>query len=170
MLPPTSVHHISLLDAIDDEELTTSNTPGQQPADKPSYIAFFVQAVKLVQIVGQVLDTVYGRGISLAKEITTSRDANSRFNPTSRLTDQIKTGDIHEMLQLDVALTQWRESIPSFLKMSSYTTFSPDDGTPLSLSGDPILAQLPKERLAIFARQAKVLQARYGCNAIMDTT
>ncbi|KIV91219.1 hypothetical protein PV10_05781 [Exophiala mesophila] len=161
MLPPTSVQHISLLDAIDDEELTTSNTPGRQPVDKPSYIAFFVQAVKLVQIVGEVLDTVYGRGISLAKGTPTSRDPKSRFNPTSRLTDQIKSGDIHEMLQLDMALIQWRENIPLFLQMSTYKTISSDGSTPLSLESDPVLTQLPKELLTIFARQAKVLEARF---------
>ena len=162
MLPPASVRNISLPEGIEDEELiTTARTPSLQPSTKPSAITFFAHAVKLCQIVGEVLDAVYGGGTFTSDNAESSNiAANTRVGSTSSLTDKIKAGNTHEIFQLDAELTKWRDNLPSFLQISTYATTS--DGTLISpvQESNPFLASVPQDLLAILNQQAKVLQAR----------
>ncbi|OQV09149.1 Fungal specific transcription factor domain-containing protein isoform 1 [Cladophialophora immunda] len=164
MLPPASIRGISLPTAVEEEELMkVTVSSGLHPSAKPNYITFFAHAVKLCQLVGEVLDAIYG-----GAAYTTDDTESSASTPTPRmgsaksLVEKIKTGNAQGILELDAELTKWREDLPWFLQISTYTTASTGTRTSPAPDGGPILAEIPHELLAIFHRQAKILQARYS--------
>ena len=119
MITRTIAQALILPQAIDDEELSSSLSHiGIQPRDKPSYIAFWVEAIKLVQISGQILEELQARQPgSLDLDGTQASGSPSFHSETSsRLTEKIISGDFHDLLRLDAALTEWHEGLPAFLK------------------------------------------------------
>lgn len=164
MLTPASIRDAELPDGIGEEDLMAIGaTPYMQPSIRPSYITFFAHAVKLCQLVGEVLDVVYGGGI-LTNDTTNSGTFaadSTRESSASSLIDKIKTGNTHDILRLDAELTKWRNELPSFLQIATYTTDPVCALTSPATENDPTLTEIPQELLIIFNRQAKVLQARY---------
>lgn len=124
--------------AIDDEHLSSSpGVPGCQPATSLSLTECYVQAVKLQDILGRVLATFYNRDIDNPEAVT---------RPMG--TDRIRDSDLQMLLNVDASLSEWHKTLPSYLKVQSYR-----DGDASSFSADP-------ERVALFKRQATVLEAR----------
>lgn len=153
MLHPTSVRNTSLPDCIEEEELMGIGAmPALQSPNEPSSIAFFAQAVKLCQLMGEVLNAIYDPGTSIADSMESGTNTNARLGPILSLTDKIKTGNMHEILQLDTELTKWRDDLPWFLQFSAYKSVSTDN---------PIQDKMPQELFPTLNRQAKILQARY---------
>ena len=143
---------------IDDEELTSwPSPPGKQPVSKASYNNFFFQALKLIQIVGDVLEAINSKvpGQSCTDPLECNSLLGAGPDATSQLVQQVKTGDFHEFLRLDAALSQWHADLPAFLKVSlTHTIYGNRDENPNSL-------RVPEELIATLSRQAKALQARY---------
>lgn len=153
MLSPASVRDNTFPEGIEEEDLMdVAATPGRRLSTTPSSIAFFAHAVKLCQLVGEVLDAVY---------TDSTTDGGKTPNTVgvgkpSSLIDRIKTGDLHDILKLDAELTKWRDNLPSFLQLSTYKAASANSAP----ESNPILAETPPEFLTTFSRQAKILQAR----------
>lgn len=133
---------------IDDEEMTEwPQAPGQQPREKLSYLDFFFQAIKLVQIAGEIL-----KAISLdADDYGQAQGDDS----SSRLTLKAREGDFHDILQLDAALTRWHDELPCMLRLSSSTTRAAHQ------DGLGVGTEVPDWLQAVFTRQSKVLEVRY---------
>ena len=143
MISMSLSRQITLPTAIDDDLLTSApEAPASQPAGLPSSSAFFVEAVKMLQIVGDVLDMFYGEssGVNM-----TGSDPEKFPRP---IQDMIN-GNYQQVLRLDNALTVWKEGLPSMLRWN--------DGDASDL---PNLPQHSNGNAALFLRQASVLQAR----------
>lgn len=153
MLTAASTYEIALPGIIDDEQLTTyPNPPGEQPSDKPSYMAFWRHAVELIQVAGDILEAIYTRGSGKAVSDKHGCQGLGHNNFESRLARKIKAGDFHEILQLDAALTRWRDSVPEFLG------FGNEDSTSYEVDMPRVSESLRRT----FRRQARVLHVRYG--------
>lgn len=154
MLSPASVRNATFPEGIEEEDLMdVAATPGRRLSTSPKPIAFFAHAVKLCQVVGEVLDAVYSDGTT---DVGISPDT-AGVGKGSSLIDKVKTGNLHDILKLDAELTKWRDNLPSFLQLSTYKAASANS---LAQESSPILAEIAPAFLNTFTRQAKILQAR----------
>lgn len=129
---------------IDDQYLSSSSeAPGFQPEGIISLMECYVQAVKLQDILGQVLATFYNRG---------SHDQEADFETEdtheSRGKDKMKDSDLQMLLNVDGLLNGWHKKLPVHLRVQTYRT-----GDTSAISSDPT-------RVSVFSRQATVLEAR----------
>lgn len=136
MISAASTAALELPLAVDDEELTSlCSSEGAQPRMKASYIAFWREATKLVQISGEILEEIQASSSGLS----------------SRMIEKATSGDFHDILRLDAVLTKWRHELPPFLERKNYQV----DGVNLQEK-----YQIPVDLFGIFQTQAKVLEVR----------
>ncbi|KAH6994962.1 fungal-specific transcription factor domain-containing protein [Ilyonectria destructans] len=145
-----SQNQLLLPSAIDDEFLTRfPEAPGSQPDYPPSKIDCYVQAVKLKEILGQVLTTVYNGGSDTEHEDPTDAGIGSHCRPTSLKVRSIKDDDLQAILNVDGLLTTWRNELPVHLRVEMY-------------KDEPVAPNPPiLEGHLMFRRQRIVLEARY---------
>ncbi|CAH0045633.1 unnamed protein product [Clonostachys solani] len=126
---------IVLPSAIDDELLSRSpDAPGCQPSDTPSLVECYVHALKLQDILGQVLTSFYHQG-------SDNEPAKSRRN-------WISDAGLQKLLDVDRQLDTWNKDLPTHLQVHHYSEENLFLGSPRST------------RSIIFCRQATVLKAR----------
>lgn len=162
MVDPTTARNMVLPSIIEDECLSTS--PGKletQSEHSPSQIAFFVHALKLQDILGQILAALYhgthDQTSDGHKSDEISGPAADHLEAPS-LTEKVKAGDFQSLLALDSSLTKWQNDLPYYLRVEQGQidgTFgkSNDQRTILGSTVNP-------NSSPIFVRQANVLQAR----------
>ncbi|BCS28202.1 fungal specific transcription factor domain-containing protein [Aspergillus puulaauensis] len=142
--PAVSQHSISP-SAIDDELLSTEpSAPATQPHDAPSLTECYVQAIKLQDILGDVLYTLYfGTG---DKE---TGDISFNFIAASTANDKLRRGELQMLLNIDNSLSAWERDLPEYLKARNYNF--------MGFEGNDLFGA----RTPAFNRQAIILHARY---------
>ncbi|KAI9776645.1 MAG: hypothetical protein M1839_009451 [Geoglossum umbratile] len=128
---------VPLPTAIDDEYLEPGAYNCVQPADEFSRLNFFVEAIKLYKILGNILSSVYEPWIDGAGRMG-SDPAGFEHLQSSKGFDMI--------MSLDSALMRFQSEVPALLK-------SPNSGVSTS--------KLNSEDPDTLKRQANVLHARY---------
>ena len=100
---------IKLPSPIDDDrlsdELSNINT---QPSDCPSLMEYYIFTIRLYGILGEALDKLESRTPSSTKSVNS----------------------VHDILELDTQIMEWRESLPSYLKHDPTN----EDGPPLTFT------------------------------------
>ena len=134
---------LSLPSTIDDELLTRfPHSPGSQPSDMPSRVECYIHAIKLQDILGQVLTSFYHQG-SENEGVSASGlgvDESQRRG--------ISDAGLQKLLDVDGQLDAWNRNLPAHLQVDSYSIENSSLGSPGS------------KRSTIFCRQATVLKAR----------
>ncbi|KAH7141321.1 fungal-specific transcription factor domain-containing protein [Dactylonectria estremocensis] len=132
--------------AVDDEFLTRHpQVPGSQPEGIPSKMECYVQAIKLKEIMGQVLTTCYDGGPEDKNNDSVGPDTANGLEKESR----INGNGLQAIFDVDGLLTAWHNQLPEHLRVLTYQ----DECIPahsLNLEGN-----------LMFRRQATVLEARY---------
>lgn len=143
MIHPAVSQQSVLPSAIDDEFLSQElGAPTAQPEDVPSLTEGYVQSIKLQNILGEVLDTLYyGSG----EKGNGKFDINFMGTPTG--TDKLKNGDLQTLLNIDKSLCAWNRDLPDRLKVTNYS--------PRVLENEAFGRRTPT-----FHRQATILHAR----------
>ncbi|KAL3449911.1 fungal-specific transcription factor domain-containing protein [Aspergillus insuetus] len=140
MIRPAASGHGTSLSAIDDEFLSDSPTAlGAQPEGSPSQTEYYVQAINLQDILGEVLSTLYSG----------SGDINFNFMAVSTANDKLNRGELQTLLNIDTSLSAWERSLPDYLKARTYNFMGFTD------------SNLFGSRTPTFNRQAIILHARY---------
>ncbi|CAI6088219.1 unnamed protein product [Clonostachys chloroleuca] len=140
---------IVLPSAIDDELLgRVPGAPGCQPSDTPSLVECYVHALKLQDILGQVLTSFYYQGSD--NETASSPGLGQRTNnePTKSQSNWISDAGLQKLLDVDRQLDIWNKDLPAHLQVHHYSEENLFPGSPRST------------RSTIFCRQATVLKAR----------
>jgi hypothetical protein len=104
--------------AIDDEYLSDGPIapPGIQPPDSPSLTECYIQAIKLQDILGDVLHTLYcGTG-----DKDSGGDVTFNFMTASTANDKLRRGELQVLLNIDSSLSTWERNLPDYLKARSY--------------------------------------------------
>ncbi|RSL83981.1 hypothetical protein CEP51_004191 [Fusarium floridanum] len=129
--------------AIDDELLTRfPHSPGSQPSDMPSRVECYIHAIKLQDILGQVLTSFYHQG-------SEDEGASSQKAVDESRRKGISNSGLQKLLDVDGQLDTWNRNLSAHLQVDSYSTENSFLGGPRS------------KRSTIFCRQATVLKARY---------
>lgn len=144
--PSMSQNNISP-SGIDDEFLGhDSTTPVAQPLDVPSLTECYVQSVKLLNILSEILNTFYcGSGDNENDKFGIS----FKFIAPSTASERLKNDDIQMLLKIDKLLSIWNRDLPDHLKACNYN---------FRLSENP---NLFGPRTRTFNRQAITLHARF---------
>ncbi|KAI8724234.1 Zn(2)-C6 fungal-type domain-containing protein [Fusarium sp. LHS14.1] len=141
----SGVAHSRLLlpSSIDDELLTRSpHSPGAQPMDMPSRVECYIHAIKLQDILGQVLTSFYHQG-SEDEGVSGQKAADDSRRKG------ISNAGLQKLLDVDGQLDEWNRNLPAHLQADSYST------------ENSYLGGSRSKRSTIFCRQATVLKARY---------
>ena len=152
--PTTAQTQIMLPSAIDDQYLTRlPEPPGSQPGGVPSINDCYVQAVKLQDILGQVLAAFYYAGPDHRSSSSSSVfDFGLNYMTSSVMgessADGIRNSDFQMLLDVDSLLTTWHKKLPLHHRVNTYQ----NGGAPPGIV-DPALVSL-------FYRQAVVLEVR----------
>jgi hypothetical protein len=146
MIHPAVSQQSNSPSAIDDEFLSQNlGAPAVQPDDVPSLTEGYVQSIKLQNILGEVLHTLYyGSGDKDNGRL----DINFNIMGTSTGTDKLKNGDLQVLLNIDKSLCVWNQNLPNRLKVQNYNTRA-------------LESQLFGRRTPMFHRQATILHARF---------
>ncbi|KAI8680422.1 Zn(2)-C6 fungal-type domain-containing protein [Fusarium keratoplasticum] len=135
---------LSLPSTIDDELLTRfPHSPGSQPSDMPSRVECYIHAIKLQDILGQVLTSFYHQGSENEGASTSSLGVDESQRKG------ISNAGLQKLLDLDGELDAWNRNLPAHLQVDSYSIENSSLGGPRS------------KRSTIFCRQATVLKARF---------
>ncbi|KAK4511983.1 uncharacterized protein ATC70_003982 [Mucor velutinosus] len=135
---------LKLPQVIDDELLTVApHPPANQPESKPSQMAFLVHTIKLYEIMGEILLTLYSDGDTFGGAVDhASPSARSEIDG-----DNLATS-LNSILKLEMALCSWKQDLPPFLQHDQ--------------SRDAIFRMEKDENEAKkLLRQCNVLKARY---------
>lgn len=114
MIPPQSEVPLPL--DIDDEYLLAEGG-GTQPLEVPSKLGMFVYSIRLYDILGDILSTVYTSGVSSPV-------------PSVDIKQRMTQSYIHHMIHLNRKLDDFTESLPRHLMV-------PKDPTPSGTRPDP---------------------------------
>lgn len=147
MIHPSMLQNqLALPSPIDDHYLTEYPSPsGAQPRGITSVIDCYIQAVKLSDILGQVLATFYYGSTDIVRHGVGDSYLGPKSMLTSSNTPRIRSSDIQMLLDFDGSLTAWHKNLPHHLKINSYS-----DKT----SGTPNTTYM-------YHRQANALETRY---------
>jgi hypothetical protein len=138
--PALTRNRICLPEPIDDEYLTgLGQNPGQQPAEVISVIGCYIEAVRLQDIIGQILATTNHVGFER------SHDSKNYSDYTSSPEEDL---DITTILEIEKHFTTWRQMLPLHLRVLTYK-----NGGAVSLKQDD-------RRTMVLERQANVLLTR----------
>ncbi|CAO0793285.1 unnamed protein product [Mucor circinelloides] len=135
---------LKLPQAIDDELLTVAPCPpAKQPEAKPSQMAFLVHTIKLYEIMGEILLTLYSDGDTFGGAVDhASPSARSEIDGNNLATS------LNSILKLEIALCSWKQDLPPFLRHDQ--------------SRDAIfLLERDENEARKLLRQCNVLKARY---------
>lgn len=159
MVSPTTARSMVLPSIIDDEYLSTDpEHPGSQPEGVPCQMAFYVHALKLQEILGQMLAALYSgtpdHSTDSSKTAGGSRPASN--GAASTLSEKIIVGDFQSVLMLDASLTKWHRELPKQLKIDKTRPGGASEGFVVTPEDTYGVVTAP-----ILVRQANVLQARY---------
>ncbi|KAF7542453.1 hypothetical protein G7Z17_g11559 [Cylindrodendrum hubeiense] len=133
-----SPDQLTLPSAIDDEFLTQlPEAPGSQPWNVPSRIDFYVQAIKLKEILGQVLNTFYC-GSDTENKDPAGSEFGSNCTPNYAKEKMIKDSDLQAILNVDGLLTVWHKELPVRLREQTYRDESASPHSP-NLEGNEML-------------------------------
>lgn len=147
--PTTTQKQLFLPSAIDDQYLTCLlDAPGSQPDGVPSLMECYVQAIKLQDILGQVLAAFYYAAPDHRIEDTSVFDFGLNYMTSSVVGEGIRNSDFQMLLDVDGLLTTWHDSLVPHLKVQAYQNSSVPTGT------------VDLVRAAMFHRQAVVLEVR----------
>jgi hypothetical protein len=114
MIPVT--RDLKLPDIIDDEILTAPpHAPARQPEGKPSQMAFLVYTIKLYEIMGEILLTLYSDNSEGFSSTDNSRE-NGLSNARSEIDEQNLARSLNSIIKLEMALNSWKQSLPVFLQ------------------------------------------------------
>ncbi|KAK5682727.1 hypothetical protein LTS10_005857 [Elasticomyces elasticus] len=144
--PAPGQSRLVLPESVDDQYLTQyPEFPGSQPEALPSLVECYIQAIKLQDILGQVLASLYDGSVG------ENEPCDGVEYPTAlpSASDRTKHPDWQVLLQTDSALERWHKELPPHLKMQTYND--------LNLHAGPY----DLERTLLYRRQATVLEARY---------
>lgn len=110
--------------------------------DSATYAAFYVQALKLLEILGDILSAFYRGSYN---QSSNSNRSHGRGNlPVAPMSaGMVNIGDFQTLLKLDSSLTAWHDHLPSHLKVGADSERKGDANTP-----------------DIIRRQRNILQAR----------
>ena len=168
MLSPVAARSMVLPSIIDDEFLNTE--PEQHGSQKPGVccqMAFYVHALRLQEILGQILTALYA-GSQDQQTDPLDRHGEPRTGLNSdphSLTERFVSGDFQTILTLDASLTRWHRELPSELRVDNEATdtLSPD------FEGSNTFPNSREYSEAwIFVRQRNILYARYSPAASFD--
>lgn len=103
---------LKLPQVIDDELLTVApRPPAVQTTSKPSQMAFLVHTIKLYEIMGEILLTLYSDGETFGGAVdNASPSARSEIDG-----DNLATS-LNSILKLEMALSSWKQGLPPFLQ------------------------------------------------------
>ncbi|KAK5312441.1 hypothetical protein LTR93_011337 [Exophiala xenobiotica] len=93
---------------VDDQYITDHSTTPRQPLGRPSRISFFVQTIRLSNIIHGILSTLY----SATRNVVRKHDETSSLS-RSMMEESSIIGDV---LNLDGQLRGWWEDLPPHLK------------------------------------------------------
>ena len=134
---------------IDDQFLTrVPDSPGSQSENIPSLTECYVESIKLQDILGQVLVTFYYGGGDNNNGDAGNFDPEINYKAASVIESGIKDSDLQMLLNVDGSLTAWHKRLPAHLKVQTY-------------ENEETSGSLEPGRIALFRRQATVLEARY---------
>ena len=162
MLSPAAARSMVLPSIIDDEFLTTDpEQPGSQKPGVRCQMAFYVHALRLQEILGQILTALYaGSQDETADPPDLHGELRTGLNsdPYS-LTERFVSGDFQTILTLDASLTRWHRELPSELRIDNEAidTLSPDFEGSNTVPNDRVYSEA-----WIFVRQRNILYARYS--------
>ncbi|KAJ0418596.1 fungal-specific transcription factor domain-containing protein [Aspergillus carlsbadensis] len=140
MIHPAASRSNLSLSGIDDEFLSDDPAaPGTQPEVSLSLTECYVQAIKLQNILGQVLSTLY----------KDSGDMDFSFVAASTANDKLKRGELQTLLSMDNSLSAWEQDLPDHLNARTYSFMGLNS------------SRLFGTRTPTFNRQAIILHARY---------
>ena len=161
IVSPAAARSMVLPSIIDDEYLTTdTELPGSQPVDIPCQMAFYVHALKLQEVLGQILTALYAgtpdQSVEYFKFASGSRNDSNCDSSTPA--ERTISGDFQTILALDSSLTKWQRELPQELKFNQQTV----GNAPESLD-NPVLPpdNIPRQATeSVLIRQRNVLHAR----------
>ena len=165
MLSPGAARSMVLPSIIDDEFLTMDpEHPGSQKTGVRCQMAFYVHALRLQEILGQILTALYA-GSQDQPADASDRHGEPRTglnNDPYSLTERFVSGDFQTILTLDASLTRWHRELPPELRIDNEAidTLSPDFEGSNTVANDREYSEA-----WIFVRQRNILYARYGAAA-----
>jgi hypothetical protein len=118
MIHPAMSQDRILPSAIDDEYLSDDPIapPAIQPPDSPSLTECYIQAIKLQDILGDVLHTLNcGTG-----DKDSGGDVTFNFMTASTANDKLRRRELQVLLNIDSSLSTWERNLPDYLKARSY--------------------------------------------------
>lgn len=141
MVSPAAARSMVLPSIIDDEYLSMdTERPGSQPVDVPCQMAFYVHALKLQEVLGQILTALYAgtpdQSADFFKQMSGSRN-DPNCDPSASAERTI-SGDFQTILALDSSLTKWQRELPQQLKFDHQAPGSASKalGIPTGMRGD----------------------------------
>jgi hypothetical protein len=149
MLNRASTSRLMLPRVFNEEDLSSFASDLTDPhLNHRSYMSFWVEAVKLVQIAADIIESVYPQDdVTHNPEQSNVHDQyHAGFHTSSRLVQGVKAGNFEDYVRHDRDLAQWHNDLPSFLLFQPSLT-----ATGAAATFDEILS-----------RQAKVLELRYA--------
>lgn len=103
---------LKLPQAIDDELLTVApHPPAIQTTSKPSQMAFLVHTIKLYEIMGEILLTLYSDGETFGGAVD-----NALPSARSEIDGDNLATSLNSILKLEMALSSWKQDLPPFLQ------------------------------------------------------
>lgn len=161
MIPPAVTRNAAVftLTTHDNFHSTSPIMSASQAEGTPSLMACYSYALKLQEILGEMLTAFY-QDDQLPNAIG---DDNRSFQyvGTSSLVSRLKAGDFQDLLRLDKSLSSWQETLPQYLKViqcESHNGLGNDENAfPEALTENN--GYIVPSRV-MYARQANVLKAR----------
>ena len=159
MISTSAMRSFSLPSRIDDDHLDPDHNSEANVPDGPCKIAFYVYSLKLVQILGEVLDFFYGRTSDQPskEQQTTFPPFRSKLKDRCSIAKDITLDRLQELLALDMTLVNWSKSLPPHLLLDCDQSNSRSFARPEAANHTFKSAPLP-----VFTRQARELRAKYG--------
>ncbi|VUC22993.1 unnamed protein product [Clonostachys rosea] len=145
----TSHGGLSLPSAIDDELLSHyPDAPGCQPSGTPSLVDCYVHALKLQDILGQVLTSFYYQGSGNETASAPGLDQKVETDQHISRRSWISNAGLQKLLEVDRQLDTWNKDLPAYLQVCNYS------------EENLLLGNTLPKKSTIFCRQATVLKAR----------
>lgn len=146
-----------------DQPAVSARSPVGQSNSESCWIACYIEAVKLQEILGEILAAFYYGGSDPTSNSSASytgpRSAESQKRVTSLL-DKTKAGDFQDLFVLDRLMSDWKRNLPDHLKTRIWEggcDLGPETCRRYSSSTQPSTIERPPD---MFTRQANILKTR----------
>jgi hypothetical protein len=161
MIHPSQTRSFSLPSVVDDDLLAPDHkSPASQPPDQPSKITFYVHSLKLLQILGDILDSFYSQESDQALNRDEEANTSPKHIDVYPYINQIKAGNFQKLLRFDAALIKCQKGLPPHLLVDEGNSSAdhPESGIGhFEWRDSPTSATT-----SLFKRQARTLRTRYG--------